>query len=53
MCPWGTQPKTSIPFAAIPHDIAADPRLSPTDRCCVLSIDQILLMNMTIFFIIA
>ena len=29
--PWGTQSKTSIPFAAIPHDIAADPRLSPTD----------------------
>ena len=29
--PWGTQYKTSIPFAAIPHDIAADPRLSPTD----------------------
>ena len=27
----GTQYKTSIPFAAIPHDIAADPRLSPTD----------------------
>ena len=29
--PRGTQYKTSIPFAAIPHDIAADPRLSPTD----------------------
>ncbi|MGO9599168.1 MAG: helix-turn-helix domain-containing protein [Isosphaeraceae bacterium] len=29
--PRGTQSKTSIPFAAIPHDIAADPRLSPTD----------------------
>ena len=29
--PRGTQCKTSIPFAAIPHDIAADPRLSPTD----------------------
>ena len=28
--PRGTQSKTSIPFAAIPHDIAADPRLSPT-----------------------
>ena len=30
-CARGTQYKTSIPFAAIPHDIAADPRLSPTD----------------------
>ena len=29
--PRGTQYKASIPFAAIPHDIAADPRLSPTD----------------------
>ena len=29
--PRGTQYKTSVPFAAIPHDIAADPRLSPTD----------------------
>ena len=29
--PRGTQSKTRIPFAAIPHDIAADPRLSPTD----------------------
>src|SRR5512135_351239 len=29
--PRRTQPKTSIPFAAIPHDIAADPRLSSTD----------------------
>ena len=29
--PRGTQYKTSLPFAAIPHDIAADPRLSPTD----------------------
>jgi hypothetical protein len=30
--PRGTQyHKVSIPFAAIPHDIAADPRLSPTD----------------------
>src|SRR5512135_2393446 len=29
--PRGTQSKTSIPFAAIPHDIAADPRLSSTD----------------------
>ena len=29
--PRGAQYKTSIPFAAIPHDIAADPRLSPTD----------------------
>ena len=29
--PQGTQYKTSVPFAAIPHDIAADPRLSPTD----------------------
>ena len=29
--PRGTQYKTSIPFAAIPHDIAADLRLSPTD----------------------
>ena len=29
--PWGTQSKASVPFAAIPHDIAADPRLSPTD----------------------
>ena len=29
--PRGSQSKTSIPFAAIPHDIAADPRLSPTD----------------------
>ena len=27
----GTLSKTSIPFAAIPHDIAADPRLSSTD----------------------
>ena len=31
MRPGGTQYKTRIPFAAIPHDIAADPRLSPTD----------------------
>ena len=30
-CARRTQCKTSIPFAAIPHDIAADPRLSPTD----------------------
>ena len=30
-CARGIQYKTSIPFAAIPHDIAADPRLSPTD----------------------
>src|SRR5512135_3511024 len=29
--PRKAQSKTSIPFAAIPHDIAADPRLSPTD----------------------
>ena len=29
--PWRTRSKTSIPFAAIPHDIAADPRLSSTD----------------------
>ncbi len=29
--PGGTQYKTSIPFAAIAHDITADPRLSPTD----------------------
>ena len=29
--PRGTRYKTSVPFAAIPHDIAADPRLSPTD----------------------
>src|SRR5512135_3322051 len=29
--PRGTQGKTSVPFAAIPHDIAAGPRLTPTD----------------------
>ena len=29
--PRGTQYKIRAPFAAIPHDIAADPRLSPTD----------------------
>jgi hypothetical protein len=27
----GTQCKTSVPFAALPHDIVSDPRLSPTD----------------------
>ena len=33
--PRGTQDKTqSLPFAAIPHDIAADPRLSPTGPRC-------------------
>ena len=29
--PRGTQYHTGVPFAALPHDIAADPRLSPTD----------------------
>src|SRR5512133_4036077 len=29
--PRGTQHHTGVPFAALPHDIAADPRLSPTD----------------------
>ena len=29
--PQGTQYHTGVPFAALPHDIAADPRLSPTD----------------------
>src|SRR5512135_2587472 len=29
--PRGTQYHTAVPFAALPHDIAADPRLSPTD----------------------
>src|SRR6266511_2371693 len=29
--PRGTQYHTDVPFAALPHDIAADPRLSPTD----------------------
>ena len=27
----GTQHHTGVPFAALPHDIAADPRLTPTD----------------------
>ena len=30
-CARGTQYHTGVPFAALPHDIAADPRLSPTD----------------------
>ena len=29
--PRGTQYHTGVPFAALPHDIAADPRLTPTD----------------------
>ncbi|MBV8314339.1 MAG: helix-turn-helix domain-containing protein [Planctomycetaceae bacterium] len=29
--PRGTHYHTGVPFAALPHDIAADPRLSPTD----------------------
>ena len=29
--PRGTRYHTGVPFAALPHDIAADPRLSPTD----------------------
>ena len=29
--PRRTQYHTGVPFAALPHDIAADPRLSPTD----------------------
>ena len=32
MRPGGPNTKTSIPFAALPHEIAADPRLSGTDR---------------------
>ena len=31
VCARGTQYHTGVPFAALPHDIAADPRLSPTD----------------------
>ena len=27
----GPNTRPSVPFAALPHDIAADPRLSPTD----------------------
>ena len=29
--PRGAQYHTGVPFAALPHDIAADPRLTPTD----------------------
>src|SRR5512135_2077461 len=29
--PRGTQYRTGVPFAALPHDIAADRRLTPTD----------------------
>ncbi|MBV8557383.1 MAG: helix-turn-helix domain-containing protein, partial [Planctomycetaceae bacterium] len=29
--PWGTPYHIGVPFAALPHDIAADPRLRPTD----------------------
>jgi len=29
--PQGAQYHTAVPFAALPHDIAADPRLRPTD----------------------
>ena len=29
--PRGTHYHTGVPFAALPHDIAADPRLTPTD----------------------
>ncbi|MBV8230733.1 MAG: helix-turn-helix domain-containing protein, partial [Planctomycetaceae bacterium] len=29
--PPGAQYHTAVPFAALPHDIAADPRLRPTD----------------------
>ena len=31
VCARGAQYHTGVPFAALPHDIAADPRLSPTD----------------------
>src|SRR3954467_4886384 len=30
--------KTVVPFAALPHDIAADPRLSPTDVRVLLAL---------------
>src|SRR5512135_793551 len=29
--PQGTQYHTGVPFAALPHDVSADPRLTPTD----------------------
>ena len=31
MCARGTQYRIGVPFAALPHDIAADRRLTPTD----------------------
>src|SRR3954462_2756795 len=30
--------KSSVPFAALPHDIAADPRLTPTDVRVLLAL---------------
>jgi hypothetical protein len=34
----GPPRKTSLPFAALPHDLAADPRLSPTDVRVLLAL---------------
>src|SRR5688572_8567183 len=31
-------PCKSPPFAALPHDIAGDPRLSPVDKCVLLAL---------------